>query len=197
MPSQAFINSAALILLTAVMTFMATAYWQRRGRIDRETERKAAKLAEENKQLMDRVLDMEKQLGMLNQAVLPISTAFQAILIKELTHFHTPEMDALMVKIGPPNTLSDDEMTRLEVLLEERTRDMATEIPESERDAAHMLPYVMKRAKMDLEAEKKLQLVSVPPQSAGGEQEQTSKGRKGTTPAHDAVTDKKQQESGE
>lgn len=195
--TQAFINSVALILLTAAFTFMATAYWQRRGRIDREVERKAAVLAQENKTLQDRVLDMEKQLGMLNQAVLPISTAFQAILIKELTHFHTPEMDALMVKIGPPNTLTDDEMARLVVMLEERSEEMNGTIPESERDAAHMLPYVMKRAKLDLESEKKLQLVSVPPPLSGGAEERTNEGGTGTTGAADAVQDKKQEESGQ
>jgi hypothetical protein len=163
MPTQAFVNSIGLVVLAATLTFLATMFWQRRGRIDREVERKAEKLAAENNKLTERVLDMEKQLGMLNQAVLPISTAFQAILIKELTHYHTPEMDALMVKIGPPNILTDDEMARLVIMLEERTRDMGSEISDSERDAATMLPLVMKRAKFDLDNEKKLQLVSVPP----------------------------------
>ena len=193
MPSQPFINSAALVVMAAVFTFLATMFWQRRGRIDREVERKAERLATENTKLTERVLDMEKQLGMLNQAVLPISTAFQAILIKELTHFHTPEMDALMVKIGPPNTLTDEEMDRLIVMLEERTRDMAAEISESERDAATMLPLVMKRAKHDLEAERKLQLVSVPPALVGGEQSRSDAAGQ-SSGAADAVADKKSEE---
>src|SRR5678815_4707353 len=80
---------------------------------------------------------------------MPISTAFQAILIKELTHFHTPVMDALMSKIGPPFTLTAAEETELIAALEQRTQDMAAEISDSERDAAKILPLVMKRAKLE------------------------------------------------
>ena len=96
----------------------------------------------------------------------PISTAFQAILIKELTHFHTPEMDALMAKIGPPNTLTVVEQERLAVLLNERMKDMGPLISDSERDAARILPAIMKRAKIEQNVitgaeETKVSLVSV------------------------------------
>ena len=109
----------------------------------------AAILAAATSKLTDRVFELERQLSLVNQAVVPISAAFQAILIKELTHYHTPEMDELMLKLGPPIVLTIEESKRLTILLEERTQDMNSIISDSERDAAHMLPMVMKRVLAD------------------------------------------------
>ncbi len=107
------------------------------------------KVDEEAKALRLRVTELEIKLAGINQVFVPISAAFQAILIKELTHLHTPEMDALLVKLGPPMILTELEMERLGTLLLERERDMHEEIDDLERDAALMLPLVMKRVKAD------------------------------------------------
>ena len=139
--------NAALIVLSAACGFLAKFYFSTRV----ETRNKAAAILQGNDAMKARLADLEGKLALVNAAVIPISTAFQAILIKELTHFHTPEMDALLVKVGPPNTLTGDEETRLAVLLAERTKDMGPKISDSERDAASILPAVMRRARKEQE----------------------------------------------
>lgn len=151
--SQALINSIAIVVLGAVLAFISALFWFVKNNAMRKAERlvndardKADQLAKEKNELEDRVRDLELKFTAVNERVIPISAAFQAMLIKELTHFHTPEMDALMVKIGPPNVLTAEERDRLTVLLLERAKDMNGRISELERDAAVMLPMVMKRA---------------------------------------------------
>jgi hypothetical protein len=100
--------------------------------------------------LVNRIVELERQAALVSGAVVPISAAFQITLIRDLTHFHTPEMDALMVKLGPPLALSEEEALRLEHLLSERAKDMGLEISDAERDAAAMLPLVMRRVKADI-----------------------------------------------
>ena len=143
--SESLINSAGLLALGAVFTFFGTWFWTHR----KDKADKADKLAEANLLLLSRVSELEGKLALINQAVIPISTAFQAILIKELTHYHTPEMDALMRKVGPPSTLTEAEEERLAQLLLERTTDMGDAISDSERDAAMILPAVMRRARIE------------------------------------------------
>ena len=143
--SESLINSAGLLALGAVFTFFGTWFWTHR----KDKADKADKLAEANLLLLGRVSELEGKLALINQAVIPISTAFQAILIKELTHYHTPEMDALMRKVGPPSILTDVEEERLGQLLLERTTDMEDAISDSERDAAMILPAVMRRARIE------------------------------------------------
>lgn len=136
------------LILSAFFSFLVTLFFTRR------TQAQLAQnhfLAEQTA-LIDRLIVLEKQLALVGQAVVPISTAFQAILIKELTHMHTPILDALMTKIGPPSTLSDDEFDELATALLERTMDMGDLISDSERDAAVMLPLVMKRAQREYQA---------------------------------------------
>jgi hypothetical protein len=94
-----------------------------------------------------RMTEIERSLNTIRQVIVPISMAFQEELVNDLTHFHTPEMDELMKKLGPPPTLTGDEEARLEILLDERTRDMGDKITAEERDAARMLPFVVRRAK--------------------------------------------------
>lgn len=140
--TKILLNQIGMIIFGALMSFVAAVYWWKRN----TAVRLAAAIAEDHQLVLGRLQDLETKLALVNQAVVPISTAFQAILIKELTHFHTPEMDALMVKIGPPNTLTEEDAARLAVLLKERTEDMGDEITASERGAASILPEVMKRA---------------------------------------------------
>ena len=163
MPNQAFINSVVLAFLSAALTWFATRYWTNKAALVREAE----KLAVEHKKLEDTVAELTNQLGLVKQAVVPISTAFQAILIKELTHFHTPEMDELMTKVGPPSKLTPEEEERLAVLLLQREKEVDPQISREEKDAAHMLPMVMRRVKFEnerlSEAPTQLKVVTVVP----------------------------------
>lgn len=142
--TQAMINSIALMLLSAALGVVVTAFWKARE----ATAAKAKALADENAKLTARVTEVESKLRLVDQAVVPISEAFKAILIKELTHFHTPEMDKLMAK----DRLTPEEEARLAVLLKERSENMGDDIPQSERDAAAILPAVIRRAKAASEA---------------------------------------------
>ena len=101
--------------------------------------------------LLRRVIELERRGALLNQQTIPISAAFQAILVQDLTHFHTPEMDELMVKLGPPFILTEKEAERLITLLSERECDLGPEVSQSERDAARMLPLVIRRVAMERE----------------------------------------------
>jgi hypothetical protein len=130
------------ILLSAALSFLAAWYWFNR----RASEADAVRIVADNVLRDARIVELEKQLALVSAAVVPISTAFQTILIKELTHYHTPELDALLLKIGPPATLSLVEVRRMEQLLIEREKQLDGTVSESERDAARMLPLVMKRA---------------------------------------------------
>lgn len=152
----------ALFLLAAgaLVSFMGAWFWFSRnakmatGNIQREDTDK----------LKARIAELEKQQAVLNQTVIPIATAFQSILIKELTHLHTPELDGLMEKMGPPWTLTEEEEARMIALLERRTRDMSDVIPDSEREAAEILPLLMKRVHREsVAAHVEVQLVGIPP----------------------------------
>lgn len=170
--NRAILNSVFISLVGAALSFLTAWFWfQRKKALDA-----AVALTSEHEKVKLRVADLETKLALVTQAVVPISTAFQAILIKELTHYHTPEMDELMVKIGPPNLLTKDEENRLFILLEERTRDMGPLISESERGAAHILPVVMARARAENEVPEntgEMKLVGLPPESGATAVEQS------------------------
>jgi len=106
---------------------------------------------QDREDLLIRFLKIETSLAVIDQKVVPISTALQTILVKELTHYHTPVMDELLSRIGPPSELSVEEESDLTKLLLERTRDMGLLISSSERDAAFILPAIMRRAKIECE----------------------------------------------
>jgi len=166
-------TSVALLLLGALLTFLATKYWKHRDAEDLAVRQKAAA----HDAVVNRLVEVERQLALVGQAVLPISTAFQAILIKELTHMHTPRMDELLAKIGPPSTLTEKEETELADGLAQRAMDMGDMISASERDAALILPLVIKRAKAESAAlalgdPTTLRLVTVSP---AGEEKHTDK----------------------
>ena len=146
------LTSIGLILISSAISFLVAWFMWKSARRDAATIKEADRLSVQHDKLDARVLELEKQLSAVGQAVLPISTAFQAILIKELTHFHTPEMDSLMTKIGPPSRLTLTEEHNLALLLAQRAEDLSAQITDSERDAALMLPLVMKRAKIESEA---------------------------------------------
>lgn len=133
------------VLATASLSFLGAAYWFQRAKRAKDAETLAlAQLLVEK-----RLNDLERQSALLGQAVLPISTAFQQLLIKELTHPHTPELDHLLTLVGPPCQMTPAEQVRFTRLLAERAHDRT--ISALERDAAVMLPLVMRRATFDLE----------------------------------------------
>jgi hypothetical protein len=158
---QSSLNSVGVLAVGSALTFCATWYWNNK----KVGAQKEDDIAAGHKVTVDRIAELESKLAVMTAAVVPISTAFQAILIKELTHHHAPEMDELMVKVGPPNTLTEDEEWRLGELLAERSVDMSPQITQEERDAASILPAVMARAKIEQEQlpdKTTMKMVSVP-----------------------------------
>lgn len=150
--TRALLNSIGVVILGSFLSFVAARYWFQRNQAVAEAKRLAEEVSQakriaddERRKTNDRVAELELQLSAVKQTVLPISAAFQAILIKELTHYHTPRMDELMKRLGPPVTLNEAEQKELAELLQQRTQDMDGRISDSERDAATMLPLVVKR----------------------------------------------------
>lgn len=156
--SWSFINSVALILITAAvgwyLRWLGTQRDERVKRADKlaeEAEKKADALAEANTALLKRVDDLEKNMTVVNQVAQPLNQMYLAMLVKQLTHLHTPTLDALMAKIGPPSMLTLQEEHEMAALLKERAEALDDQIDESERDAAIMLPMVLKRANRELQ----------------------------------------------
>ena len=162
-PDRMLYNSIAAVFVGSVLTFLSAWHWFHRNAAVREAER----LSQERHELANRVTDLEAKLASVSQTVVPMSAAFQAILVRELTHFHTPVMDALLVKLGPPMVLTPEEEEQLIEALAQRMQDMGDQISDSERDAAMMLPAVMRRVKAELAApmpvKVELQTVTLPP----------------------------------
>lgn len=163
---KAFLIAVLLLMVGSALTFMATRYWNLRAAKLLAATDALKEIEAVRKATQERLDEIERQLGSIAQTVQPISVAFQAILIKQLTHEHSPVLDDLMAKIGPPNILTDEEQVELLFELKERAKDMSSLISDSERDAAKMLPLVMDRVKAETEAPPPPQdvvLVAVPP----------------------------------
>jgi len=143
--SEGLFNSIWLALLSAALTFIGSWYWFNRNIARRMMEAHES----EDARAHARIAELEKTVALLSQAMLPVSAAFQAILVRELTHFHTPVMDKLLEKLGPPYTISPAEEVQLRALLVERAAEMDGLLTESEREAAIMLPMVIKRVKTE------------------------------------------------
>lgn len=99
--------------------------------------------------MVQRVSDLEKQLAVVGAQIAPISAVYQSALIKTLTHFHTPIIDALMEKVDNKGVvaLTDKEESELLIALEKVAKDPETD--EYETAAANALPYVMTMARID------------------------------------------------
>lgn len=139
-----------LITIGGILFSATVAYYfaLRKGRKEAESK------AEDN--VLERISELERQLGIVGAQVAPFNTAFQSMLIKQLTHYHTPVMDKLMEKlggVGVPPTITEAEEVQLIEALEQRTNDMGPEISDDERDAAEMLPIVMRRVKREAEGQ--------------------------------------------
>jgi len=93
-----------------------------------------------------RLSGLEIRFKALTDRVTPISAAFRSELIRDLTHNHTPELDALLAKVGADEPMTPEEETRLNVLLKERVVEYDDPlITDRERDSASMLLMVNKR----------------------------------------------------
>lgn len=137
------INSIMLLVFGAGMTALSTWFWFVRN----TALQKARDIAADHDTVKARLAAAENQLMRIDQVIVPINTMMQALLVKQLTHAHTPEMDQLMAKLGPPSQLTDEENERLLELLEERSKDK--EHPREERKAAEILPVIMERAQAE------------------------------------------------
>lgn len=127
----------ALITLVfgAILSALGVWFWRR----------KDSKL-----KLEDRISQLEKQLGIVGAQIAPLNTVFQSMLIKQLTHAHTPYQDALLKKLGGegiPPTITEAEEGELIEVLKKIANDPT--VPEAEREAAKILPVQMKRVKRD------------------------------------------------
>lgn len=166
------VNSVALLAIAAVFGYalnrrrdgkveavatalrLVTEEKERANRLAAEERARAKELADAQALLLARVIEAEKELAVfkatMSTALLPVSAMFQAALVTHLTHNHTPEMDDLLARI---NALTETEEQRLFVLLQERVVEFDDpEIGDLERDAAVMMPYVMKRVKAEAAA---------------------------------------------
>jgi hypothetical protein len=133
-------NLIGVTIFGSFLTFLSVWFWHSRN----AAVKRAEMIAEEHAMLIARVSELEARQRIDAEKISPIVTAFQSILIKQLTHAGKPEMDLLLVKVGPPNVLTDLEHARLMVMLDDRTRDMGIEITSAERDSAVIFPIVMK-----------------------------------------------------
>lgn len=101
-----------------------------------------------NDKLLAEVADLKSRMAMVDKIVEPLWTAAQKKLVDELTHFHTPELDALLVKLTN-GTLTEEDTARMALLLEERVTTLNGTIDASERDAARILPAVIRKARAE------------------------------------------------
>jgi len=152
LPAAAPVNSVSPIivngigiLLTAALAFLGTMFWRWRRRAD-------LRIAANNvllKALQDQLSAQQGQLLMLGTAVQPLTAAMASMLVKALTHYHSPETDALLAKVGPPNTLTMEEEKRLGKTMQERSVDMADVISPLERNAAQLLLLIVERNRLE------------------------------------------------
>ena len=119
---------AQMLSWLALLGILSYSWWSNRHAL--------ALVRSEARLLTQTVATLSQQLGLIHQAVIPLNLAIQQVLVKELTHYHTPVLDALMAKLGPPLTLTSDEEDALLRLLAEREQDMGELITAEERDAA-------------------------------------------------------------
>jgi len=171
--SNPFINSIILAVVAAALSALSTWVFVLRAnakatarQVKEDAAKEAEKIAIGHQKLTDEVNVLKEKLTLVTAQVVPFNTAFQQILIAQLTHAHTPELDALMAKIGPPITLTVEEEKHLYKLLIERQKDLGPEISQEEREAALILPYVMRRARaeqeqIDLAEKAGLQMIGV------------------------------------
>src|ERR1700721_995874 len=88
-PVPPWIVDTSLAIFAVLSTFLTTLYFNLRA----ASATRVKAVNDENDTIRNRLIDLETKMALLNAAVVPISTAFQAILIKEQKFFHPPEWE--------------------------------------------------------------------------------------------------------
>lgn len=124
--------------------------------LESRRQSQAESLAGEHRDLVRTVDGLKLEVATLKAQAAPINAAFAAVLVKELTHYHTPVMDELMQKTGvqqgTPPTLTKEEEVELVTAMKQRTEDMGPEISNDERDAAEIFPALIRRVRREAAA---------------------------------------------
>jgi len=107
---------------------------------------KAEKAEVAAKELLERIARIERSQAIVDKVVEPFWTAAQRKLVDELTHFHTPELDRLMEHVLEGTLTAPEDVDRLAAMLAERATSLDHRISPSERDAALILPAVIRKA---------------------------------------------------
>lgn len=130
------VQGALLLLAAAALTFLATWFWKRSAVKDVDK---------------GRITKLEQQLAVLMAEAQPINAYVQAMAIAKLTHFHTPETDELLAKVGANKRLSEPDVQRLATAMKEREVVVDSEVDEEERIWARIFPDIVRLAKIEAE----------------------------------------------
>jgi hypothetical protein len=143
--TRIFLNSLIGALISAVVGVFVTLLWRAKTRAEVE---KAA-IAADHLATVKRLTETETRLAVVTAQMVPLNAAMLQAIVKQMTHIHTPELDALMTRVGPhavPPPLTPDEEVLMYRLVAERRVAVDAEIDEDERDAAAIFPVILKRA---------------------------------------------------
>ena len=154
------VKAILLMFLGALIGSGVAFFFARLGK--RSDNRTAAEIreAEEAKEAVEearkatverekRLVQLESEMAVLKAQAVPINAAFLAMSIAKLTHLHTPRLDELMKKVGPPSVLTPAEESELAEGLAARMKDMSSEIDDEERIRAEILPSLIKLEKIE------------------------------------------------
>jgi hypothetical protein len=130
-------------VLGASLLLLGAAYWKL------QTKKELAKAALEDtaRSVQDQLGSLKSQMLILGQAVQPLTAAMAAVLVKQLTHFHAPNTDALLAKVGPPSTLTRAEEKQLAEAMD--TRMIDGDITLLERNSAQLLLLFIERSRLE------------------------------------------------
>jgi hypothetical protein len=87
-------------ILAGSLLFLGGAYW----RLQNKKELMQTKLEETATSVQDQLTALHTKVQHLEQTVQPLTEAMATVLVKSLTDFHNPEVDALLAKVGPSAT---------------------------------------------------------------------------------------------
>lgn len=148
------VQGVILLSAGALLTLLATWFWKRNAAKDADKGRLSA---------------LEQQMAVLTAEAQPINAYVQAMAIAKLTHFHTPETDKLLAKVGTNTRLSEPDVEKLALALKQREVVVDSEVDEEERIWARIFPDIVRLARIEAErleskeeTPREIALVSVP-----------------------------------
>lgn len=145
-----------VLLLTAgtALGLLVTWFWKRNAAKDVDKSR---------------ITELEKQMAILTAEAKPINAYVQAMAIQKLTHFHTPQTDELLARVGANEKLSELDVEKLAAALREREVTVDSEVDEEERIWARIFPDIVRLKQIEAErlasteeTPRDIALVSVP-----------------------------------